>query len=478
MSLDIAGRPPHVVPPLAARQRRRRSHLAHLANDLKRLRSDRLLLARSRSGARSQVGFKAWQVHRLLILVCLGIVPSTFNVGGASINALLWIVYAVAGTILLFVAPINPRAWPWVAAYAGYFGVALLSLTYVQQVAFGVQTLVQLSVPAVIYLLAWSSPLAPRLLRAVPIIGFVGLLGASVLLVLPSTGGVSIAVRPLAIGLAPLFAMATLDNTSTLYGVIAGALAVTSATVSGSRSASVVLLLLVITSPGIRLRWKGRTVFIAIMVACVLLYAQTTAFKKRFFFSDTASLSTIASNSSLLNTSGRTNVWPLIEARCNVHPIRGFGVGAAYGISSEVSNGAFAQPHNEFIRGYCDTGYVGSVPLWFYYAVLLARSLWLAFRDPRRRRLHIAGVQAIAAVIIFAFTDNPLVYTGVVMAPTLLLLGLSHSAGDRLPLKERDSLPTAGSGKDLRLWSRLLPGRRHMSQVSRFRDPVSRRFRC
>jgi hypothetical protein len=219
-----------------------------------------------------------------------------------------------------------------------------------------------------------------------------------------------------------------------------------------------VLLLVVITSPGMRLRWKGRTAFIAIMVLVVLLYSQTTAFKKRFFFSDTASLSTIASNSSLLNTSGRTNVWPLIEERCNVHPLRGFGVGAAYGISFEVSDGAFSQPHNEFIRGYCDTGVVGSVPLWLYYAGLLARSMWLAFRDPRRRRLHIAGIQVLAAVIIFAFTDNPLVYTGVVMAPLLLLLGLSHSSGDRLPLKERRSLPTAGNGGGWRRWARRLPG--------------------
>ncbi len=413
----------------------RRAPRGRFIDDLRRLRSDARLLKNTRSAARRQTRPAQWNLHRLLILVSLGVVPASFNISGGSINALLWITYSVVGVALLFCTPTSPRAWPWVAGFAGYFVVALISLAYVDRVTFGIQTLIQISVPAVIYVLAWRAPLRARLLRAMPVIAAASLVIASILLMVPPLGAVSVAVRPLAIGLAPLWVMATLNNTSVLYGLLTGALAVTAATVSGSRSASIVLLLLVITSPGVRLRWKGRTFLIALTLIGVLLYSQTTEFKQRYFFSQTASLSTIASNTNLLNTSGRTNIWPLLEEACSRHPIRGFGVGAAYGLSTTISDGAFSQPHNEFIRGYCDVGYAGSVPLWGYYLGLLGRSLWLTVRDPRRRRLHAAGLQVLIAVLFFAFTDNPLVYAGVLMTPVLLILGLSHSSGDRKPLK-------------------------------------------
>src|SRR5450759_279720 len=418
-------------PPLAAGTYRP----GPLRADLRRLRTDRVLLKQSRPRARLQAGEQSWQVYRLLILVGLGIVPSTVNVGGLSLQALLWMTYAVTGSVLLLVTPLAHRAIAWVALYGVYFLIALASLTYASQLAFGIQTLVQLTVPAVIYVLAWGAPLVPRMVRALSVLAFWGLLVACVLLVMPNSGaGVAVAIRPLAIGLAPLFVLATLNSTSPLFGVGTGLLMVVAAVISGSRAASVMLLLLFVTSPAVRVRWRGRVALIAVTVVLVLLGSQTGAFKKRFFFSSSAGLSQIAGNSALLNTSGRSQFWPQLEATCNQHPIRGFGVGAAYGISSDLSDGTFPQPHNEFIRSYCDTGYAGTVPLWAFYAALLGRSLWLSVRDASRRRLDIAGVQLLAAVFIMSFTDNPMVYTGVVVAPLLMVLGLSHSAGERRPL--------------------------------------------
>jgi len=405
-----------------------------LRADLRRLRADRVFLRHSRPRARLLAGEPSWQLYRLLILVVLGIVPSTINLGGLSLHALLWMTYAVAGSLLLLVTPLAHRAIPWVALYGAYLLIALASLTYAAQLAFGIQTLVQLSAPALIYVLAWRAPLVPRMMRALPVLAFWGLLIACVLLLMPISGaGVTVAIRPLAIGLAPLFVLATLNSTSPLFGVGTGLLMVAAAVMSGSRSASVMLLLLFVTSPAVRVRWRGRGALIAVTVFLVLLGSQTSSFKQRYFFSSSAGLSEIAGNSALLNTSGRSEFWPQLEATCNRHPIRGFGVGAAYGISNDLSNGTFPQPHNEFIRAYCDTGYAGSFPLWAFYAMLMGRSLWLSVRDASRRRLHIAGAQLLVAVVIMSFTDNPMVYTGVVMAPVLLVLGLSHSAGDRRP---------------------------------------------
>ena len=102
-------------------------------------------------------------------------------------------------------------------------------------------------------------------------------------------------------------------------------------------------------------------------------------------------------------------------------------MGASFDIAAEVSDGAFSQPHNEYIRLRCDTGIVGETPALGFFVLIFLRTLWGSIVDPRGRRLHMAGLQMAAAFLLLGTTDNPLVYAGMFMAPLMLCVALSDT---------------------------------------------------
>jgi O-antigen ligase len=105
-------------------------------------------------------------------------------------------------------------------------------------------------------------------------------------------------------------------------------------------------------------------------------------------------------------------------------------VGSASQISESVSSGGFGQPHNDYLRTYCETGLVGSILFWGFFLAAGVRSCMLAVRG-QDRQLHAGAGLLVLALILFALTDNPMVYTAHFMTPLAAVLGLSEATYQR-----------------------------------------------
>lgn len=189
---------------------------------------------------------------------------------------------------------------------------------------------------------------------------------------------------------------------------------------SGSRMASVALLVLLVVSPALRLPRRGRLLLTATVAVAVILAAGTAAFQQRWFVGGDGSLVGLVTGETRLDTSGRAEVWPQIAAACT-NPWFGDGAGAASRYGREVNPG-FPEPHNEYLRVWCDTGLVGVVLLAGFVASVVVSTL--------RARSRAAMVPAVAvfALLLLGVTDNPLTTLGVVVPS-----GLAFGAGGGPP---------------------------------------------
>jgi O-antigen ligase len=212
---------------------------------------------------------------------------------------------------------------------------------------------------------------------------------------------------------------------------------------------SVVLTVLLLCSPSlaVSLQWRVAVALLAVLV--LLQLSQTEAFKTRFFFDSDATLTDALTLSPKLNTAGRREAWPALIKACSDAPITGHGVGSSAQIGENLPGGGFGQPHNDYLRTYCDTGLAGTILFWGFFIAAGVRSARLAVRSTDRQ-LHAAAGLLVLAFILFALTDNPMVYTAHFMTPLAIVLGLSDATyqrkrGQRIRLG-RESGMMAGAG--------------------------------
>jgi hypothetical protein len=231
----------------------------------------------------------------------------------------------------------------------------------------------------------------------------------------------------MAISLVVLFVCATIHSTSWRFTVLVGTIALAIAIVTGARMSSLVLIVMLLTSPSLGLRWQGRAAIAATFILLVVLFSHTEVFKKRFFFNEGASLVDVLTVSNNVNTAGRRELWPKLLRACDATSTTGQGIASSTPLSAELSGGALDHPHNEYIRCYCDVGWIGSILIWSFFFAGLVRS-WTAAMLGRNRALHGAAGQVVLALLIFAITDNPLSYTAHFMTPLAVILGFSDRA--------------------------------------------------
>jgi O-antigen ligase len=135
----------------------------------------------------------------------------------------------------------------------------------------------------------------------------------------------------------------------------------------------------------------------------------------------------------------------------------GRGIAASTPLSANLSGGALDHPHNEYIRCYCDEGWIGSVLIWLFFLAALVRS-WAGAAAGHDKALHGAAGQVLLALLILAITDNPLSYTAHFMVPLAAILGFSdralaearragsaHARQNRNPPQGSSRSPTAGA---------------------------------
>jgi O-antigen ligase len=194
---------------------------------------------------------------------------------------------------------------------------------------------------------------------------------------------------------------------------------------SGSRMATLIVLILLAAAPGLKLPRPGRTLVAVALLTLVGIATTTDGFQQRWFESREGTFIDFITLQEI-DSSGRTQVWQSVAASCGL-TVLGNGAGAADGVAEAV-NPAFPEPHNEYLRVGCDTGLVGSLLLWGALIWLAGNATTALRNNTGTRWAHHAGIQLTFALTLLAATDNPLTTTVAFLVPAALAMGWSsHS---------------------------------------------------
>ncbi|MCW2715593.1 MAG: hypothetical protein JWN88_2640 [Frankiales bacterium] len=374
-------------------------------------------------------GGRPRDVDRTVVVLLFALVPVCFLpivLGPFQATGLAWLAGLGLTARSLF-NPVSPAVFRRVAPYLVFAFIAALSLSWSAS-ARGISSWVQLLAPIPAFLLGAQLTDREGALRAAARAGQVAIALAAALVLADRAGllpaSLPLSVRPMAIALVPLFVVATLD-TSRLRTAVLGAGAVGSAVLTGSRTAAVVLLVVVVLSPSWHVGRRGRVALVAAAALAFVAFSTTSAFRDRFFFNDDATLGDALTGSSALNTAGRRELWPQLVDECQQSTWFGRGVGEAGVLANDLTLGVLKHPHNDYLRMWCDVGLVGAVPFWLFFGL----AGWQGLRLGRRGSpLGAASVQLVLGLALLALTDNVLIYTAYFMVPATLLLGCALGA--------------------------------------------------
>jgi hypothetical protein len=133
-----------------------------------------------------------------------------------------------------------------------------------------------------------------------------------------------------------------------------------------------------------------------------------------------------------VNASGRTKIWELLYSTIGDDWMFGKGMASSEIIIRRTFNGMIAQPHNDYLRYYYDTGAIG-LALYLCFALsFVFKTAGNLYRSVRRQTpdypLHAAALLAFSAVSWSMLTDNPVCYS-FVMLPLAIVMGCSLGAG-------------------------------------------------
>ena len=386
----------------------------------------------------SLAGGNRGSARRALYFAFAVAMPLTFvgnEFGGFRASGWAWLLNLLVIAPLVLSGPLSVRAirrlWPYLA----FLGLCIVTLAWAEDPQKGVLTFLQFTVPLLAYVLAWRT--ADRAEEVLDRLGQICLLGLGVVTVmllaqsvLGGLPGLQASVRPIAISLAVMFVVATINAPSWRRTMLIGVSVVAIAALTGSRMSSAVLTVLLLCSPSLAVSLLWRVAVAVVAVLLLLQLSQTEAFKTRFFFDSDATLIDALTLSPKLNTAGRREAWPALIEACSDAPVTGHGVGSSAEIGENLPGGGFGQPHNDYLRTYCDTGLLGTILFWGFFLAAGIRSAMLAVRATDRR-LHAAAGLLILAFFLFALTDNPMVYTAHFMTPLAVVLGLSDATYQR-----------------------------------------------
>ena len=127
-----------------------------------------------------------------------------------------------------------------------------------------------------------------------------------------------------------------------------------------------------------------------------------------------------------VQATGRFEVWPLIVAKAQEHPIVGAGANASYNFVPTVWVRMTA-PHNEYLRIGFEFGLVGlSIFLLVIGWQLVDLRRWIQRSHGSTQRAFTASFLGIMVLLMAACTDNPLGYNIGLGCPIFALMGAAH----------------------------------------------------
>jgi hypothetical protein len=368
----------------------------------------------------------------------VALIPVTFLSGSAWLlgfrpSGFAWLILLAYSTALMLHHRPTPTALAYSSPLSLFLSGALVSLAWSSDIRIGIQTLAQFGTVLVVYLvgtsLGSSHQMPTRQMRQVAWLG----LGIAAAIALPPkvieaapdlTGP---ATRSLAITLVPLLVFSSLGLKNWKAEMAAAGLALVICLATGSRTATVVVAASICISAALRQNRRNFALICAAIAVAGYFVVNSDAFKQRMFHSGEGSLADIVTLHPNFDTAGRVDLWFGLVDECRPSRWLGQGFGSADRLTADLTAGVLRQPHNDYLRIFCDTGLIGSILFWaFILAVLLRASRVLRLPvDSPDRSWAVGTFQLSAALLLFAISDNVLIYTAQFMAPAALVFSQS-----------------------------------------------------
>lgn len=379
----------------------------------------------------------------LLYVISVPILAAVTNVRGVNIagfnfTGFLWLAMLLLGGMLLVAHVVRPSApsyfpaAPWLA----WTVLVLGSLAWVDSLGgLYVKDALQLCMPVLIGIIAGvvvrSRAQLEQLIRAFyyavpPLVILSGLWVFGLVEHLPDDPNtLHVTIRSLsttAVICGAVFLASSKMNFTVAWLGWAVCMAITVAT--GSRIASVAMLLLPIFNPITRNPLKKTAAIVTIVCIGGAAYL-TPMIQQRFFQGGSGGVNQIAEGN--FDDAGRFDVWPLVLEAAWERPWLGHGIGSSQFLIPEIWRDQ-SHPHNDYLR----IGYeLGSVGLALFMLVVIWQ-LWSLGRQVRRTEGAVQQAFASAwlgwiAFLVIAFTDNPIVYHLWYMNPLFALMGAAYT---------------------------------------------------
>ena len=342
----------------------------------------------------------------------------------------IWMAALVLGVVALVVGSVSLSALKLSAPFGLFLLFAGLSVLWTDDAHEGLDMWGRLLTPYVVYLAAFHSARDELLIRRVRTMSaaWIGMIGASFLVVwwlrLIPTYELSRLMGVSALSLAPLMVFATFGMRSFQRTLLVGSVAVGIAMAADARMVLLVLAVLLIAAPALNVDFPRRVLVGAVAAGALVALVFLPSLGGRWFlFNSGDSVGTVLTwSESILGK--RAEVWSLLLGECSDQWLVGKGVGSSNVIGREF-HPAFTQPHNEYVRAFCDTGVVGATLLWVFPMMVGARALRLSAVSRLSHPEAVAALQTLVALVLLGITDFPLAATVQFMAPVAVAFAWS-----------------------------------------------------
>ncbi len=397
-----------------------------------------------------------------LFLMSVPIVMAASSVAGIAIGplrhtGLLWILTLVAGCILLPIKGLRKVTFPWLAWLPFYLFLGC-SLSWSEfDWRNNIQLYVQMTVYPLIGIIASYAIRSEEELESYNFLYIIATVLIGLFCVYYGTGHSSEFSNSLYSGFADRPAATSLIAIASLFlaqihkipktAVVMWGLCFGICILSGSRMATVVLLILWIVHPQLA-SLKTRFLLVAVVMLVGLAAFNTPIIQDRFFtkkygFSGQGTLEDVFSGK--FDSAGRFDAWPIIFEKSAETPWFGHGVGQSAPFVLSVW-APMDKPHNEYLKILYEGGYLG---LGFFALGIVATliNLYRILRSTRNRNwASSAAIMGFIGFILMAIVDNPLVYGNNFMHPVFFLVGAANGiAANLLSNDETEAFNTACS---------------------------------
>lgn len=379
------------------------------------------------------------------------------DLGGLNLGSAAWLAVLVFGLLGMSLVPMQSALWRSLSMFVIFMAYGVASLLWTIDFAEGVKFLAQTAAVGVAYVAGWRAAIrddalvaklrrwAPWLMPAGLIVFFNAAIDGASIFGWIRGGNVA---RPMVMMLALLFLLGSVGR-SRRFAIALWAGALLLAFASGGRMGMAVMGVMLILSPVLRWSWRRRLVLLGIGLLALTIAIQFDAVQDRLFLGrQEGELEDILTLERNFNTAGRSNNWPRIFEACSPGATFGHGAGSNRMLTWEATIGATPHPHNDFLRTYCDFGVAGSWFFWFFFLSVGVRGLRLyRHRLSSRIESETGAVAALTvlALLMFAATDNVIVYTSTFMAAAGVILGMSDATWERVRTQRFSSESPSGN---------------------------------